>query len=106
MTSAKRGVRTSASRPAPGIAVSVRTDDERLYVTLDDGREVDAPLTERLREATERERAEWSLTGFGTGIRWEALDEDVGVAHLLGLTEDEVFDYAGFRSDPNDAGRA
>ena len=78
------------------MAVSVRTDDQRLYVTLDDGREVSAPLTDRLRAATPQQRAGWTIEGFGTEIHWEEIDEDIGVNYAIGITEDEVAEYAGF----------
>lgn len=86
----------SSARPAPGLAVSVRTDDERLYVRLDDGREVSAPLTERLLAASPGQRAGWTIEADGTAIRWEEIDEDIGVNYAIGITEDEVYDYAGY----------
>lgn len=97
-TNSSRPGTGSSGRPAPGLAVSVRTDDERLYVRLDDGREVSAPLTERLLAATPRQRTGGEIEDFGTAIHWEEIDEDVGVNYVIGITEDEVYDYAGFTS--------
>ncbi len=94
--SSQRGITSSGEKPTPGLAVSVRTDDDRLYVTLDDGREVSAPLTARLRAATPRQRAGWTIEEFGTAIRWEEIDEDVGVNYAIGISEAEIEDYAGF----------
>lgn len=94
--SSRPGTSSSPARPLPGVAVSVRTDEQRLYVTLDDGREVSAPLTDRLRTATAQQRASWTIEGFGTAIHWEEIDEDVGVNYAIGISEDEVAEYAGF----------
>jgi hypothetical protein len=68
-------------------ARSVRSDDERLYIQLQDGRELSVPLAwfPRLAHASPRERADWRLIGEGEGVHWEALDEDISVARLLGL---------------------
>ncbi|NMC71276.1 MAG: DUF2442 domain-containing protein [Myxococcales bacterium] len=76
---------TSVSRQSPALATHVRVDDERLVVTLADGREVSAPLEwfPRLRDGSPEQRSAWRLIGGGIGIRWEALDEDVSVAGLL-----------------------
>jgi len=93
--SSGRGTASSRERPAPGLAVSVRTDAERLYATLDDGREVSMPLTARLRAATRAQRDAWEIED-GTDIHWEEIDEDIGVNSLIGITEAEVYDYAGY----------
>ena len=66
-------------------AVDVRVTDERLIVTLADGRELSAPLVwfPRLSEATAEQRQKWRLIGRGHGIHWPEVDEDVSVASLL-----------------------
>jgi Protein of unknown function (DUF2442) len=66
-------------------AVDVRVTDERLIVTLADGRELSAPLVwfPRLSEATTEQRQKWRLIGRGHGIHWPEVDEDVSVASLL-----------------------
>ena len=53
-------------------------------------------LTPRLKAATPEQRARWQIESFGTWIHWEELDEDLAVAHVIGVTEDEVYDLAGF----------
>jgi len=93
--SSQPGAASSRKRPAPGLAVSVRTDAERLYVRLDDGREVSMPLTARLRAATPAQREAWEIDD-GTDIHWEEADEDIGVNALIGITEAEVYEYAGY----------
>ena len=66
-------------------AVDVAVTDDRLIVTLADGRELSAPLAwfPRLSEATAEQRQKWRLIGRGHGIHWPDVDEDVSVASLL-----------------------
>jgi hypothetical protein len=71
-------------------ATRVYFDAERLHVCLLDGREISVPLSwfQRLRHATNDQRLQWELIGKGVGIHWEAIDEDISVAGLLGLPND------------------
>ena len=82
----------------PALATGVRFTDDRLHVLLDDGREISVPLRRyaRLLRATPAQRDHWEITAFGTAIRWPELDEDVGVAALLGVPESLVEQAAGF----------
>jgi Protein of unknown function (DUF2442) len=66
-------------------AIDVAVTDERLIVTLADGRKLSAPLAwfPRLSEATAEQRQKWRLIGRGHGIHWPEVDEDVSVASLL-----------------------
>ncbi len=59
--------------------------DEKLYVVLDDGRELAVPVDwfPKLRDATEKQRNNWRFIGGGEGIHWEELDEDILVEGLL-----------------------
>ena len=68
-------------------AVNVSCSSDTLLVTLSDGRVVLTPLDTfpRLADATPRERSDWELIGDGIGIHWNAIDEDILVATLLGL---------------------
>jgi Protein of unknown function (DUF2442) len=68
-------------------ATGVRFDGDRLYIRLENGREISAPLAwfPRLEKATAQERADWRLIGTGQGIHWEQVDEDISPAILLGL---------------------
>jgi len=87
----------ASSRAEPlGLAASVRCDDRRFYVTLTDGRVLSALLTTRLRAATPVQRRNCRVTDFGTGIRWDDLDEDIGVNYVLGVPEDDLEAFAGF----------
>jgi hypothetical protein len=66
-------------------AIDVAVTDERLIVTLVDGRELSAPLAwfPRLSEASAEQRQKWRLIGRGHGIHSPEVDEDVSVASLL-----------------------
>ncbi|MBE0638018.1 MAG: DUF2442 domain-containing protein [Bacteroidales bacterium] len=59
--------------------------DEKLYVVLDDGRELAVPVDwfPKLRDATDKQRNNWRFIGGGEGIHWEDLDEDILVEGLL-----------------------
>ncbi len=71
-------------------ATNLYFDAERLHVHLSDGREISAPLSwfPRLQHATDEQRQQWELIGQGRDIHWEAIDEDISVAGLLGLPHD------------------
>ena len=73
---------TSGADP---VAVAVRIDDENLWVTLADGRQLGTPLAyfPRLLHAMPAQRDQYALSGGGRGIHWEALDEDISVSGLL-----------------------
>jgi len=91
---------SSAERLAiqPALATGVRVTGRRLRVMLSDGREISAPLERfpRLLAATPAERRNWDITARGTAIRWPEIDEDIGIAGLLGVPESLVEEAAGF----------
>jgi hypothetical protein len=66
-------------------AVDVTVMDDRIVVTLADGRELAVPLAwfPRLLDATPEQRRNWRLVGRGHGIHWGDVDEDISVASLL-----------------------
>ena len=76
---------TSATEIRHAVAKDVEVTRDELKVVLDDGRTITAPIAwyPRLLHGTSRERARWRLVGGGSGIHWEALDEDVSVEGLL-----------------------
>lgn len=82
----------------PALAASVRVSDSRLAVQLTDGREISAPLIEfpELVAATPEQRANWEISAFGTAIYWPDLDEEIGLAGLLGVPETLLEEAAGF----------
>jgi len=73
-------------------AVAVRCDDDTLWVTLDDGRQLGVPLAyfPRLLHATPAQRAAYELSGGGRGIHWDELDEDISVSGLLAWRGDQT----------------
>ena len=60
-------------------------DDDNLWVELTDGRQVGVPLAyfPRLSGASPQQRAKYEMSGGGTGLHWEELDEDISVPGLL-----------------------
>ncbi|ABD56350.1 DUF2442 domain-containing protein [Jannaschia sp. CCS1] len=64
-------------------AVSVRFDEDTMWVSLSDGRVIGAPLAwfPRLMGADAEALAEVEVSAFG--LHWAALDEDVSVVGLL-----------------------
>jgi hypothetical protein len=84
----------------PALATAVRFSADRLHVELSDGREISMPLDRfpRLARAAAQERDHWEVIAFGTAIRWPDLDEDIGVATLLGVPEWLVEQAAGFEA--------
>ena len=73
----------------PTAVVDVRFAAGRIYMAMEDGREIGAPLAQfpRLAGATDDQRAHWQRIGRGLGIHWPELDEDLHVAHLLGMSD-------------------
>lgn len=64
-------------------ADSVWFDEDLMWVSLSDGRELGVPLAwfPRLLAASEAERAAVEISAFG--LHWAGLDEDVSVEGLL-----------------------
>ncbi len=66
-------------------ASKVWCDNENLCVALYDGRQLFVPLAyfPRLLNATPQQRNHYELSGGGTGIHWDDIDEDLSVPGLL-----------------------
>jgi hypothetical protein len=45
-------------------------------------------------------RIRCEVEGFGTAIYFPDLDEEIGVNELFGVTEDVIYDLAGFTKGP------
>ena len=60
-------------------------DRDTLWVELDDGRSLGAPLAwfPRLMRATAEQRANYRIGYSGNSLHWDDLDEDVSVEGLL-----------------------
>ena len=68
-----------------GKAVNVWFDESRMFVMLEDGREISIPINwfPTLRDSTPEQRNNWRFIGDGEGIHWDDLDEDILVEGLL-----------------------
>ena len=66
-------------------AKKIRFDHDSLWVELNDGRVLGVPLAyfPRLLNATLQQRQNCIISGGGTGLHWEELDEDICVKSLL-----------------------
>jgi hypothetical protein len=82
------------SLTTPGMPISIDTNpkavhiwftDEKLFVRLEDGREIGVPLEwyPKLLKATQQQRANWRLIAKGVGIHWDDLDEDLSVEKMI-----------------------
>jgi hypothetical protein len=67
------------------LAKGLRFDDSMMWVDLMDGRQLGVPLAyfPRLLDATPEQRCHYVISGGGSGIHWDALDEDISVEGLL-----------------------
>ncbi len=76
------------SSPKSVQAKSVRFDADNIWVELVDGRQLGVPLAyfPKLAEATHSQRKKYIISGGGTGIHWEELDEDLSIQGLMGET--------------------
>lgn len=67
------------------LAKQLRFDGDTMWVELADGRTLGVPLAyfPRLLQATPSQREEYAISGGGTGLHWDDIDEDISVANLL-----------------------
>jgi hypothetical protein len=66
-------------------AIKVWFDEDNLWILLSDGRQMSVPLAyfPRLINASPAQREKFILSGNGTGIHWDELDEDISVENLI-----------------------
>jgi len=66
-------------------AIRVSFDADTMWVDLADGRRLGVPLAyfPRLLRATPAERGRCVISGGGSGLHWNSLDEDILVSALL-----------------------
>ena len=66
-------------------ATRVWFDEENMWVELADGRSLSIPLSyfPRLLNATPSQRENYVISGGGTGLHWDELEEDISVMGLL-----------------------
>jgi len=67
------------------LAKSVSFDETSMWVELADGRKLAVPLVyfPRLLHATPGQRKKYEISGGGTGLHWDDVDEDISVEGLL-----------------------
>ena len=67
------------------LATSVSFDADNMWVQLTDGRQLGVPLAyfPRLAKASTAQRRKYLISGGGTGIHWDEIDEDISVPALL-----------------------
>jgi hypothetical protein len=73
---------TLANKP---LAKKVEFDTDNMWVELTDGRKLGIPLAyfPRLLNATKKQREAYEISGAGTGLHWDQIDEDISVERLL-----------------------
>jgi hypothetical protein len=66
-------------------AQKVWFDDDNMWIMFTDGRQLSIPLTyfPRLKRASEDLRNRYEISGGGTGLHWDEIDEDISVPNLL-----------------------
>lgn len=67
------------------LAKALSFDPEFMWVELSDGRRLGVPMAyfPRLLHATQEQRTKYEISGGGTGLHWDELDEDISVEGLL-----------------------
>ena len=67
------------------LAKQLRFDADTMWVELADGRTLGIPLAyfPRLLQAKPSQREQYTISGGGTGLHWDDLDEDISVTNLL-----------------------
>lgn len=67
------------------LAKAVNFDKDMMWVDLVDGRKLGVPLAyfPRLLKATSEQLPHYEISGGGTGLHWDELDEDISVEYLL-----------------------
>ncbi len=60
-------------------------DSDNMWVEFTDGRQLGVPLAyfPRILNASQAQKADYIISGGGTGLHWEELDEDISVKGLL-----------------------
>lgn len=70
---------------AEPLARRLSFEQDTMWVDLADGRRLGVPLAyfPRLLQATGEQRNRYLVSGGGTGLHWDDLDEDISVTALL-----------------------
>lgn len=67
------------------LAKAVSFDPNTMWVDFVDGRKLGVPLAyfPRLLSATPAQRDHYEISGGGSGLHWDEIDEDINVENLL-----------------------
>lgn len=67
------------------LAIAVSFDANSMWVDFADGRKLGVPLAyfPRLLNATPKQREHYEISGGGSGLHWDELNEDISVENLL-----------------------
>ena len=67
------------------LAKAVSFDVSNMWVDFVDGRKLGVPLAyfPRLLNATSEQREHYEISGGGSGLHWDEIDEDISVENLL-----------------------
>ncbi|MHC4906246.1 MAG: DUF2442 domain-containing protein [Planctomycetota bacterium] len=67
------------------VAKKVTFDADNMWVDFADGRKLGVPLAyfPRLLHAKSKQRRNYIISGGGTGLHWEEIDEDICVQALM-----------------------
>ncbi|MDM8559553.1 DUF2442 domain-containing protein [Candidatus Parabeggiatoa sp. HSG14] len=67
------------------LAKNLEFDSDMMWVELIDGRKLGIPLAyfPRLLNATSEQRQLYEMSGGGSGLHWDGIDEDINVENLL-----------------------
>ncbi len=80
------------------LAKKLSFDSDNMWVELTDGRQLGMPLVyfPRLLNAEPEQLKNYVISGGGTGLHWDELDEDISVKSLLLGIGDQTQDAAQF----------
>ena len=67
------------------LASRLTFESDEMCVELKDGRKLIVPLAyfPRLLKATDKQKMDYIISGGGTGLHWEEIDEDICVKSLM-----------------------
>ena len=67
------------------LASAITFESDEMCIELKDGRKLIVPLAyfPRLLKATDKQRLEYTISGGGTGLHWDKIDEDISVKSLM-----------------------
>jgi hypothetical protein len=73
------------SLASKALARKITFDSDTMWIELADGRRLGVPLAyfPRLLNATPQQRESYEISGGGTGLHWDEIDEDISVEYLL-----------------------